>query len=74
MNNRQHKQCPFHFSVCGNYIDVHVNFMPKTVPVPAGTVFDVDFVTELYGNGDTTAEQIRAIGAASLAAGELTVD
>jgi hypothetical protein len=48
--------------------------MPKTVPVPAGTVFDVDFVTELYGNGDTTAEQIRAIGAASLAAGELTVD
>jgi hypothetical protein len=74
MNNRQHEECPFHFSVCGNYIDVHVNFMPKTMPVPAGTVFDVDFVTELYGDGDTTVEQIRAIGAASLAAGELTVD
>jgi len=74
MNNPQHPRIPFHFSVCGNYIDVHVNFHPENNPVPAGTVFEVDYVTELYGDGQTTVEEIRAIGARSLAAGQLTVD
>lgn len=74
MNNPQHPQLPFHFSVCGNYIDVHVNFTPDAVPVPAGTIFEVDYVTELYGDAGTTVEEIRAIGARSLAAGQLTVD
>ncbi len=74
MNNKQHDRSPFHFSVCGNYIDVHVNFSPTEVPVPSGTVFDVEYVTEVYGDGETTTEQIRSIGARSLAAGELTID
>ena len=73
MENPQHPQIPFHFSVCGNYIDVHVNYCPETLPVPAGTVFEVSYVTELYGDGTTTTDEIRAIGERSLAAGALTV-
>ena len=42
-------------------------------PVPAGTVFEVDYVTELYGDGQTTVEEIRSIGAQSLEAGELII-
>jgi hypothetical protein len=73
MKNRQHEQLPFHYSVCGNYIDVHVNLLPGQDPVPAGTVFEVEYVTEVFGDGETTAEQIRSIGECSLQAGELVV-
>ena len=72
--NPQHSKIPFHYSVCGNYIDVHVNFHPEQVPVPAGTVFDVDFVTEVYGDGHTSVDEIRSIGDNSLAAGKLVID
>lgn len=71
--NPQHPRLPFHYSVCGNYIDVHVNLYPEQDPVPAGTVFEIEYVTEVFGDGDTTTEQIRAIGEQSVRAGELTI-
>ena len=73
MENGQHPQVPFHYSVCGNYIDVHVNLHPQRVPVPAGTVFEVRYTAELYGDGSTSVDEIHAIGRRSLEAGRLVL-
>ena len=72
--NPQHPEVPFHYSVCGNYIDVHVNLHPGQDPVPAGTVFEVRYAAELYGDGSTSADEVRAIGERSLEAGTLVVE
>jgi hypothetical protein len=65
---------PLHYSVCGNYIDVHVNLEPRKVPVPRGTVFEVSFVSELYGDARTTVDEIKRIGLRSLEAGDIAIE
>ena len=55
-------------------MDIHVNMAPNEVPVPAGTAFEVEYVFEVYGDGMTSADEIRQIGLASLAAGDIVVD
>ena len=42
--------------------NVYVNFHPEEVPVPAGKVFEVGYIAELYGDGGTSADEIRQIG------------
>jgi hypothetical protein len=65
---------PLHYSVCGNYIDVHVNLDPGKAPVPGGTVFEVDYVCELYGDARTTVDEIKEIGLRSLEAGDIVIE
>jgi len=74
IRNPQHPASRLHYSVCGNYIDVHVNFGPPEAPVPAGTVYEVEYVTELYGDATTSVDEIRQIGLRSLEAGDLAVE
>jgi hypothetical protein len=74
VKNKQHLEHPLHYAVCGNYIDIHVNLHPGEAPVAAGKVFEVEYVTELYGDEETSADEIRQIGQRSLAAGDIVVD
>ncbi|MFC1526057.1 hypothetical protein ACFL6X_04510 [Candidatus Latescibacterota bacterium] len=74
MRNRSHSEHPFHYSVCGNYIDIHVNLDPGPPPTPAGKVFEVEYVCEIYGDATTSADEIREIGERSLRTGELAID
>ncbi len=73
ITNPQHPENKLHYSVCGNYVDIHVNMAPNEVPVPAGTAFEVEYVFEVYGDGMTSADEIRQIGLASLAAGDIVI-
>jgi hypothetical protein len=73
MENDQHPQVPFHYSVCGNYIDVHVNLHAPQAPIPAGSVFEISYAAEMYGDGDTSVDEIHEIGRRSLELGEITV-
>ena len=73
MENCQHPEVPFHYSVCGNYIDVHVNLHPPQAPVPAGTVFEIRYAAELYGDGNTSVDEIHEIGRRSLEQGQLLI-
>ena len=73
VKNRQHPQHKLHYSVCGNYIDVHVNLDPGPVPVPAGKTYEVEYITELFGDAQTGVDQIRQIGMASLEAGDIVL-
>ena len=73
-DNPQHPERKFHHSVCGNYIDVHVNFHCDKVPVPQGAVFEVNYVCELYGDGQTSLDELKAIGQRSLEAGDIAID
>ena len=74
MRNRTEGAHPFHYSVCGNYIDIHANMDPGPVPVPAGKVFEVEYACELAGDGQMSADAVRRIGERSLEAGELVVE
>ena len=74
VKNKQHPDPGLHYAVCGNYIDVHVNLLPQQVPVPAGEIFEVEYITELYGDERTSADEIRQIGEQSLAAGDIVVE
>ena len=74
MRNRSHADYPFHYSVCGNYIDIHVNMNPGPPPTARGAVFDVEYACEVAGDGQWSPEAIREIGERSLAAGDLVVD
>ncbi len=73
MENCQHPEVPFHYSVCGNYIDVHVNLHPPQAPVPAGTIYEIRYAAELYGDGHTSVDEIHEIGRRSLEQGQLVV-
>jgi hypothetical protein len=74
IDNPQHPDRKLHYSVCGNYIDIHVNLAPERAPVPAGEVFDVRYVCELYGDGSTSADELKQIGLRSLEAGDIVID
>ena len=74
LKNPQHPEHKLHYSVCGNYIDVHVNFHAGPVPVPAGKVFEVEYITELFGDSSTGADEIKQIGRRSLEAGDIVVE
>lgn len=71
-NNSQPRQ-NFHYSVCGNYIDVHVNLEAGEEPVRAGRAFEVEYICELYGDGATSVDEIKQIGLRSLEAGDIVV-
>ena len=66
-------QQKMHYSVCGNYIDIHVNFHPEHVPVPAGTTYDVNYICEIYGDGQTSVDQLKHIGLNALKTGDITI-
>lgn len=63
-----------HYSVCGNYVDIHVNFQPDQVPVPTGTTFDVRYICELYGDGDTEIDELKQIGLRATQTGDIVID
>jgi len=63
-----------HYSVCGNYVDIHVNFQPDQVPVPAGTTFDVRYICELYGDGETEIDELKQIGLRATQTGDIVID
>ena len=62
-----------HYSVCGNYVDIHVNFHPEQVPVPAGTTFDVRYICELYGDGETEIDELKQIGLRATQTGDIVI-
>ncbi len=72
--NPHHPEHNFHYSVCGNYIDIHVNYHCGEAPVSAGTCFEVNYVCELYGDEQTSIDELKAIGQRSIAAGDITID
>ena len=74
IDNPQHPDRKLHYSVCGNYVDIHVNFNPGSVPVPAGEIFEINYVCELYGDGSTTVDELKQIGQRSLEAGDIIID
>ena len=74
IKNLQHPEHKLHYSVCGNYIDVHVNLDPGDAPVPAGTVFEVEYICELYGDASISADELKQIGLRSLEAGDIVID
>ena len=59
-----------HYSVCGNYIDIHVNFQPENTPVPANTTFEVNYVCEVFGDSKTSIDELKVIGQKSVASGK----
>jgi hypothetical protein len=63
-----------HYSVCGNYIDIHVNFNPAQVPVQAGTTFDINYICELYGDSHTGVDELKQIGLRSVETGDITIN
>lgn len=63
-----------HYSVCGNYVDIHVNFHPPQVPVPAGTTFDVRYICEVYGDQHIDVDQLKQIGLRATETGDLLID
>ncbi len=71
IKNPQHPEQKLHYSVCGNYIDVHVNLNPGEAPVPAGKTFEIEYIFELYGDANTTADEIKQIGLKSLESGDI---
>ena len=73
IRNPQHPEQKLHYAVCGNYVDIHVNMESGEAPIPAGKVFEIDYVFELFGDGSTTADEIRQIGLASLEAGDIVI-
>ena len=72
--NPHHPERKFHYSVCGNYIDVHVNYLCDQPPVATGTTFDVSYTCELYGDGQTGLDELKAIGLRSLELGDIAID
>ncbi|NKB65588.1 MAG: hypothetical protein GKR89_00880 [Candidatus Latescibacteria bacterium] len=74
IKNPQHPERLLHYSVCGNYVDVHVNFNPGKPPIAAGTVIEVEYTTEVYGDGRVSDAEIKQIGLKSLEAGDIVVD
>jgi len=74
IDNPQHPDFKLHYSVCGNYVDIHVNFNPGSAPVPAGEVFEVSYVCELYGDGSTAVDELKQIGQRSLEVGDIVID
>ena len=58
IENHSAPQHSMHYSVCGNYIDVHVNVQPAQVPVGPGEVFEVRYVCEVFGDEHTSVDQI----------------
>ena len=71
--NHSHPAQPLVYGVCGHYVDIHIHFRPTVVPVPAGEVFEISYVFELYGDQHTSVDEIRRIGELSLAAGDIVI-
>ena len=69
-----HQAQKIHYSVCGNYVDIHVNFQPEQVPVPAGTTFDVSYICELYGDGKTEIDELKQIGLRATQTGDIIIE
>ncbi|MEE3234147.1 MAG: hypothetical protein VX294_08285 [Candidatus Latescibacterota bacterium] len=65
---------PMHYSVCGNYIDVHVNFQIEQIPVPANTTFEVNYISEVFGDDKTSVDELKMIGQNSVASGKLLIN
>ena len=62
-----------HYSVCGNYIDIHVNFQIKQPPIPADTTFEVNYTCEIFGDEKTSVDELKMIGQNAVASGKLFV-
>ena len=53
---------------------MHVNYLCDHLPVAAGTTFDVSYTCELYGDGQTGLDELKAIGLRSLELGDIAID
>ena len=62
-----------HLAVCGNYIDHHLDLELGAPPIPAGKVFEVEYDLALYGDDQTSQDEIAAIGRRALAAGRFVL-
>ena len=63
-----------HYSVCGNYIDIHVNFQTGRIPAPTNTTFEVTYTCEVFGNSETSVDELKVIGQNSVASGKLLIN
>jgi hypothetical protein len=63
-----------HYSVCGNYVDIHVNFHPPQVPAPAGTAFEVRYICEVFGDEQVSVDQLKQIGLRATETGDIHID
>ncbi len=63
-----------HYSVCGNYVDIHVNFHPQQVPAPAGTAFDIRYICEVYGDEHASVDVLKQIGLRATETGDIRID
>ena len=73
-DNPHHPEHKFHYSVCGNYVDVHVNYSGYDMPLPAGTAFEVRYICEIYGDENTAIDQLKDIGLRSCEAGDIVIE
>ena len=74
IKNLNYGKNDMHYSVCGNYIDIHVNLNPGEAPVAASSVFEIEYVCEVYGDGSATVDELGAIGKRSLEEGDIVID
>jgi len=60
-----------HASLCGHWIDLHLDILPNVIPVPAGTIYEMETVVEIYGDSRISDEEIERIGRQALEMGEI---
>ncbi|RKY88255.1 hypothetical protein DRQ15_10155 [candidate division KSB1 bacterium] len=60
-----------HASLCGHWIDLHLDILPEVIPVPTDTVYEVETVVEIYGDSRISDEEIDRIGRQALEMGEI---
>jgi len=74
IKNLNYGKNDMHYSVCGNYIDIHVNLHPGEAPVAAGSTFEIEYVCEVYGDGGATVDELGEIGRRALEEGDIVID
>ncbi len=57
--------------VCSMWIDLHLDIVPDRIPVPAGSSFSVELITDVMGDGTITKERLLEIGRRSLEIGDI---
>ena len=71
VKNPHPEDIPMRASLCGHWIDLHLDILPEVLPVPVGAVYEVETVVEIYGDNRTSDEDIEHIARQALETGEI---
>jgi hypothetical protein len=72
VRNPRPEDISMHASLCGHWIDLHLDILPEGIPVPAGTVYEVETVVEIYGDRRTSGAEIERIARRALETGDIS--